>query len=560
MEHSMEHGVDPALSSGLFQWLTDYMAERGYMPHGYCIQWDNFLTPVMVISDLITFLAYFSLPIALLYFAKRRTDFPFPKILWLFAIFILACGMTHLMDVITLWIPFYDASAFFKAVTAIASLATAVAIWPLIPAALKIPSQTVLKKINVDLVLEIAEKERIQIDLYAANKRAEEAKEAADAANLSKSTFLANMSHEIRTPMNGILGMANILRRDGLTPQQMERLDKIDSAAQHLLHIINDILDISKIEAGKFGIEETSVSISSILTNVSSILSERAKAKGISLVVEPIYLPPNLYGDPTRLQQALLNYATNAIKFTERGSVTLRTLKLEETLESVLVRFDVVDTGIGIPSETLTRLFSTFEQADNSTSRKYGGTGLGLAITRRLAELMGGEAGVGSSLGIGSTFWFTARLKKGEPEEISQSAMHSDPEKAIRELYQGNRILVVDDDPMNREVAQIQLEATGLIIDIAQDGEEAITMAREFNYVAILMDMQMPNVDGLEATRQIRLLPGYRRTPIIAMTANAFAEDKSRCIDAGMNDFLIKPFDPDTLFSTLLRALSRHDA
>jgi len=381
------------------------------------------------------------------------------------------------------------------------------------------------------------------------------AKETAESANLAKSAFLANMSHEIRTPMNGILGMANILRRDGLTPKQTERLDKIDTAAQHLLHIINDILDISKIEAGKFVIEETPVSISSLMTNVISMLFERATAKGIQLLIEPNYLPSNLYGDPTRIQQALFNYATNAIKFTENGSVTLRTLKLEESPESVLIRFEVRDTGIGISSETLSRLFSTFEQADNSITRKYGGTGLGLAITRRLAELMGGEAGVESTPGVGSTFWFTARLKKGEPEEISQPAMSADPEKIIRELYQGNRILVVDDDPMNREVAQIQLEATGLIIDIAQDGEEAITMAQEFNYVAILMDMQMPNVDGLEATRQIRLLPGYRRTPIIAMTANAFAEDKALCLEAGMNDFLIKPFDPDTLFATLLRSL-----
>jgi signal transduction histidine kinase/ActR/RegA family two-component response regulator len=385
------------------------------------------------------------------------------------------------------------------------------------------------------------------------------AKEAAETANIAKSTFLANMSHEIRTPMNGILGMANILRRDGLTPPQLVRLDKIDTAAQHLLHIINDILDLSKIEAGKFTIEETHVSISSLMTNVISMLFERATAKGIQLLIEPNYLPSNLYGDPTRIQQALFNYATNALKFTEKGAVTLRTLKLDESPESVLIRFEVLDTGVGLSSETLSRLFSAFEQADNSITRKYGGTGLGLAITRRLAELMGGEAGVESTPGAGSTFWFTARLKKGEPEEISQPVMSADPEKAIRELYSGNRVLVVDDDPMNREVAQIQLEATGLVIDVAQDGEEAITMAQEFIYAAILMDMQMPNVDGLEATRLIRLLPGHRHTPIIAMTANAFAEDKAKCIAAGMDDFLIKPFNPGELFAILLRSLTQRD-
>ncbi|MCX7180307.1 MAG: response regulator, partial [Proteobacteria bacterium] len=407
------------------------------------------------------------------------------------------------------------------------------------------------------LFSDITELKTAQTQLEQLNEQLQLRTNQAEAASVAKSAFLANMSHEIRTPMNGIIGMANILRRDGLTSQQLERLDKIDASAQHLLNVINDILDISKIEAGKFTIEETPVSISSIMTNVISMLFERATAKNIQLTIEPNYLPSNLYGDPTRIQQALFNYATNALKFTEKGTVTLRSFKLEESPESVLIRFEVQDTGVGISSEALSRLFSTFEQADNSITRKYGGTGLGLSITRRLAELMGGEAGVESTLGAGSNFWFTARLKKGELEEISQPAMSADPEKTIVELYQGSRVLVVDDDPMNREVAQIQLEATGLIIDVAQDGGEAITLAQEFRYVAILMDMQMPNVDGLEATRQIRLLPGHRHTPIIAMTANAFAEDKAKCLAAGMSDFLIKPFNPDELFTTLLRSLEQ---
>ncbi len=385
------------------------------------------------------------------------------------------------------------------------------------------------------------------------------AKDAAEAANIAKSAFLANMSHEIRTPMNGIVGMANILRREGITPQQAKRLDTIDTSAQHLLSVINNILDLSKIEAGKFVLEEAPVAISSLLANISSILSERAKAKGIHLLTQTESLPSNLLGDPVRLQQALLNYAANAVKFSEKGTVTLRTVKQEETADEVVVRFEVEDAGIGIPPETLSRLFSAFEQADNSMTRKYGGTGLGLAITRRLAELMGGEVGADSTEGVGSTFWFTVRLKKGAVLVATPAATEADAETLIRQRYVRRRILVVDDEPINREVAEMQLEAVDLIVDSAEDGAEAVTLAQERSYAAIFMDMQMPKVNGVEATKQIRQLPGYRDTPIIAMTANVFTEDKAECLAAGMNDFLIKPFNPDQLFAILLRSLSRQD-
>jgi CheY-like chemotaxis protein len=255
----------------------------------------------------------------------------------------------------------------------------------------------------------------------------------------------------------------------------------------------------------------------------------------------------------------LLNYAANAVKFTETGTVTLRALKLEDADESVTVRFEVADTGIGIAPEALSRLFSAFEQADNSMSRKYGGTGLGLAITRRLAEMMGGAAGAESTPGVGSTFWFTVALKKvaerREADRIDQAAK-SDDETVLKQHYFGQRVLVVDDEPVNREVALMQLEDVDLLVDAAADGEEAVAMAWKNSYAAIFMDMQMPRLNGIDATRQIRRLPGYRDTPIIAMTANAFAEDKALCLDAGMSDFLIKPFKPEELFGILLRALS----
>jgi CheY-like chemotaxis protein len=363
------------------------------------------------------------------------------------------------------------------------------------------------------------------------------------------------MSHEIRTPMNAILGMTHVLRRSGLSPTQAGRLDTIETASDHLLSVINDILDLSKIEAGKFILEEVPVSVNSVMTNICSIVGVRAQAKGIILQIESDTFPTNLQGDPTRLQQAILNYVTNAIKFTTTGTITLRAINQEETDASVWMRFEVEDTGIGIFPEALPRLFRPFEQADNSSTRKYGGTGLGLVITRRLAELMGGEVGVSSTPGIGSTFWFTAHLRKVERRKILATAAEVDAEALIRNRYQGSRILLVDDEPVNLEVARFLLEGVGLLVDTAEDGVEAVDRARRTDYVVILMDMQMPKVDGLEATRQIRELPGYRDTPILAMTANAFAEDRARCLEAGMNDSLIKPFDPDTLFSILIKYL-----
>ncbi len=406
---------------------------------------------------------------------------------------------------------------------------------------------------------DITERVRLSVEVGQAHA----AKKIAEAANEAKSAFLANMSHEIRTPMNAIIGLTQLMRGDQLSPQQKERLYKIDSATKHLLGIINDILDISRIEAGRLELSLINFRLAEVIDNVSSLVADRVKTKRLKFLVNVSDLPPVLNGDAMRLTQILINYVGNAVKFTASGTIFLTAKVLEETIDAMTVRFAVRDTGIGIAPEHLPRLFQAFEQADDSTTRNYGGSGLGLRINRHLAQLMGGDVGVESVVGEGSTFWATARFGKASTGAVTDLRENSIVEDAMTRLSArctGLRVLLAEDNPINQEVSLSLLKNVGITADLARNGVEAVNAARSRSYDLILMDMQMPELDGLAATRAIRQITGYTSTPIVAMTANAFAEDRQSCMKAGMNDHVSKPVDPQKLYATLLKWLPQNES
>ena len=399
-----------------------------------------------------------------------------------------------------------------------------------------------------------------------------EAHDAALAANRAKSAFLANMSHEIRTPMNAIIGFSHLARAETPSRRGRDMLDKIARAAEHLLAIINDILDFSKIEAEKMSIERAEIDVERLVTGVCDLVGEAARAKGLALTTDVGTLPRSLLGDGTRLQQVLLNFCGNAVKFTEAGAVSLRGAVVSADDVTTRVRFEVSDTGIGLTPAQRARLFQPFQQADLSTTRKYGGTGLGLVIARRLAQLMGGDVGCESEPGRGSTFWIEVpfgtvsspstqrsrppRVDGGRARRSSEPlSLRSPSMRAVADLAgeQPLRVLIAEDNELNREVIVALLGTVGLAPDIAWNGLEAVEWARARPYDLILMDVQMPHMSGLEATRMIRALPGHARTPILAMTASASREDREESLAAGLDMHIAKPVEPEALWAALLQ-------
>ncbi|MFT4242182.1 MAG: ATP-binding protein [Acidovorax sp.] len=402
------------------------------------------------------------------------------------------------------------------------------------------------------LALEVVEREHQQQILALA-------KEAAERTAEEKAEFLAMMSHEIRTPLNAILGLTQLALKERLDAAQRERVEKMHRAGRHLLAVINDILDFSKVDGGHLVLESTSFQPRQLMADAADLFAERAQAKGLALHVEvDSDVPPVVWGDPHRVGQILINYVNNALKFTAQGQVRIHLQLAGEDAQGLLLRGAVRDTGIGLTTVEQGRLFQAFHQADASITRRFGGTGLGLAISRKLAQLMGGEVGVSSTAGEGSTFWFTARVQRSATAQDSGAPMQpraAAPQAALR----GLRVLLVDDNALNRLVAAGLLEAGGLRVDQADSGAAAIERlqaAPDGTYAAVLMDMQMPVMDGLTAARALRATPRFARLPIIAMTANATPRDIERTREAGMDDHLTKPVLESVLWATLSRWLA----
>lgn len=512
------------------------------MPHGFCLHWDPRLLFVLIGANLGIAVAYFSIPAALWYFIRKRADLAYSWIFRLFAVFITACGVTHIFQIITLYKPYYWAEGLVDLFTALISLVTASVLWPLIPKALQLRSPAELARTNNQLKALNEQLRGVNQELESVNEDLMATRDQALEASNLKSAFVANISHELRTPLSGIIGMNELLQHTSLSDEQKEFTSAIEDSAQSLLTIVNDILDLSKIEAGKMTLSCTECNPVAIIHDCLQVVSVNANGKGLLLKTEiDAPVPSCLLGDPVRVHQVLLNLVANAVKFTHQGCVIVKAGVQSEDGNYVTIRFSVEDTGIGLSENAQKQLFMPFSQADTSSTRRYTGTGLGLAINKRLVELMGGEIGFTSLENVGSTFWFTVPFKRTGQVIDNRNPSIGDGKRFLNSKA---KVLVVEDNPVLQQLALKQLDHLGLTACGVATGRACLEELARHRYSLILMDCHLPEMDGFEATRAIRERERgtAEHVSIVAMTAGAMRRDPEKCFEAGMDDYLSKPY------------------
>lgn len=526
-----------------------------YLPHGFCIAWNPQLLAMHVISDLLIAIAYFSIPIGIVYVARRRPDAELQPIYYLFAAFILACGVTHVMGILTLWVPLYYTQGITKIITALVSVATAIYLLPKLKHIMALPALGKLTQINSALAEEIVSRRQSEASLR-------QSQELALQAQKTQAAFLANMSHEIRTPMNGVLGTLDLLLDTELKPEQLQLAAASKRSAGSLLSLLNDILDISKVESGQMTLRYNPFEITEVLGDVGAALAYDANSKNIELLCPAGSLPSTTYlGDSVRIRQILLNLVGNAIKFTDVGFVKVSCREVSRIGQQAVLEFTVKDTGVGIAPEHQKNLFKRFTQVDNSSTRRAQGSGLGLAIVKELVGLMGGQVQLKSAPNQGTELVFTLKLVVQNSDEGTTEAAVAEPEAPppVGGQFRG-KILVVEDAAMNQMVVCKVLERLGLESRIANNGQEALDLLAKESFDLVLMDGQMPVMDGYEATAFIRsgVVPGVNKNiPVVALTAHAMVGEDKKCLDAGMNDYLTKPLDRSKLIEVLAKYLPK---
>jgi two-component system sensor histidine kinase/response regulator len=528
--------------------MLDWLFSNSFMPRGQVFGWRSDLVWMTVTANVAMAVAFFAIAIALAYFVRQRGHEVMKSAWWLVSAFALLCGMTFILNAITLWIPIYVVEAVIRVSAAIVCVITVPVVLRLIALALTLRSPAELERANEQLLAEAEMRRATEQELRLAHEEALQASRA-------KSGFLANMSHEIRTPMNAVMGMTAALLKTQLTPSQNEIAETIRSSSENLLAIINDVLDLSKIEAGAVSAEAADLQLSEVVEQAVLTLAERAQAKGLELitVVEPS-IPPVVQGDARRLHQVLVNLASNAVKFTETGEVEVRASLESESEAGVVVRFSVRDTGIGILREARERLFQPFMQADNSMTRKYGGTGLGLAISKHLVEVMGGTINCESHTGQGTTFWFSVPMKR------SAAATATAPD--ARNL-RGMRALVVEDNETNLKVLGEQLSGWGLQVDLARDGAaaldkvSAIAFGGQPGYQFAIIDRSLPGTGGLELAGRLRQVPALADMHIILLHHMVGRDAATALQGAGVAAALTKPVRHSLLQHTMSVLVAR---